>query len=172
MGDFEPVISWLLLCRNLQGLQCSKEKDPLYNITITLRHTPPRIWNLLPWRPLEMDLLQEYASTHKDAAYLCEWVNFAQHGERGINYRGDRKTGKETFTIELHNLKKPLARGLADRLWRDFFDWKWRWLGQKLINLNWDWFPEVRVFLGRTQPVTRAARWASPGCARIGSPST
>lgn len=142
-ADFEPGISWLLFCRDLQCLG-SREGMLPFEITITLKHAPARIWSVLPGRPLEMDLLEEFASSCRSAAYLCEWIEFARRGEQGIEYSGDRDTGAEAFTIRLHKLGRPLRRGLSDEHWKDFFRWKWRWLGQKFITLSLGtWFPEL-----------------------------
>jgi hypothetical protein len=142
-GDFEPVISWLFLCRDLQCFGNQDGELPI-NIEIILEHTPSRIWHMMPWKPLEMDLVQEFASGYEPATYLCEWIRKAHYGEDGIHYKGYRDTGVETFTIHLNKLGRPLQRGLSDEHWKQFFKWKWRRLGQQFIGLSLGaWFPEL-----------------------------
>lgn len=146
-GDFEPGISWLLFCRDLQCLDFGREWP--FQMEIKLEHTPPRLWSILPWRPLEMDLLEEYANSQAQAAYLCEWIDFARHPEKemGIAYENDEGKlggiGKETFTITLTSLKKPLKRALPDEVWKNFYKWKWKWLGQKLLNTSLGSWPDT-----------------------------
>jgi hypothetical protein len=142
-GDFEPGISWLLFCRDLQCLHFKDGGLP-FEMDIVLKHTPARIWSMLPWRPLEMDLLEEYASSYRSAAFLCQWIEYARQGARGIEYQGNRETGEESFFIRLGTLDRPLQRGLADEIWKDFFKWKWHWLGQRFLNTSLgSWFPEL-----------------------------
>lgn len=142
-ADFEPGISWLLLCRDLQGLAFRKEMLP-FNITISLKHAPPRTWRILPVQLLEMDTLEEFANTQESATYLCEWIESARRGKGGIHYKVTRKNGEETFIIKLHELGRPLGRGLSDEHWKPYFSWKWKWLGQKFVNLSLGpWFPRM-----------------------------
>jgi hypothetical protein len=108
-----------------------------------MEHTPSRIWDVLPWQPLEMDLLQEFASNYEPAAYLCQWVEKAHQGADGIKYDKERDIGFEAFTIHLNELGRPLPRGLSSDHWKKFFVWKWRRLGQQFIDLSLgSWFPE------------------------------
>lgn len=142
-GDFEPALTWLWLCRDLQCFGSHRTQFPLH-IKIKLTHTPPRIWRMLPWRPLEMDLLQEFASRCERAAYLLAWIRAARENNKGIQYVGDDRTGVETFTIDLRDLDQPLRRGLNDEHWDAFLPWKWQMLGQRFAKLNLGhWFPDV-----------------------------
>lgn len=141
-ADFEPAISWLLLCRDWQCFGNQGDDLP-FDIKITLEHTPSRIWHVLPWKPLEMDLIQEFASACEPASYLCEWAEKARCGQDGIHYKGSRDEGSEIFTIHLNQLGRPLQRGLSDEHWQRFFKWKWRRLGQQFIDLRLGtWFPD------------------------------
>lgn len=142
-GDFEPVVSWLMLCRDLQCFASRRAEFPL-RLIIQLEHTPSQIWHLLPWKPLEMDLLQEFASQYEPAAYLLEWIRSARGGKEGIEYKGDHDAGEESFRIDLKELNEPLKRGLEDDLWKEFIKWKWRQLGQRYAKLNLGyWFPDL-----------------------------
>lgn len=155
-GGFEPAISWLMLSRDLQCFAEGATGFPL-DLVVTLEHTPPQIWHTLPWRPLEMDLLQEFANQYEPGAYLLSWIRAARSGKEdpnhpgktcsgyaGIQYTGDAKTGVETVTLELRELKEPLPRGLPDELWQAFLKWKWRHLGQRYAKLNLGhWFPDL-----------------------------
>ncbi len=155
-GGFEPAISWLMLSRDLQCFAEGATGFPL-DLVVTLEHTPPQIWHTLPWKPLEMDLLQEFANQYESGAYLLAWIRAARSGKEnpnypgttrpgyaGIQYTGDPKTGVETVTFKLRELKNPLPRGLPDELWKAFLKWKWRHLGQRYAKLNLGhWFPDL-----------------------------
>ena len=70
-------------------------------------------------------------------------IAFARDKREGIEYKGSRKEGTETFVIKLHELGKPLSRDLSDEHWKDFFKWKWQWLSHKYTTSNLGtWFPE------------------------------
>jgi len=143
-ADFEPCISWLMFCRDLQSINYRKETLP-FPISITLKHAPSRIWSALGWDPLEMDIFEEYANTHPSATYLCEWIEFAKHHKEGIEYERDKEKGEEAFTINLHELGRPLKRDLSDEHWKDFFRWKWQWLSHKYTTSNLgSWYPEQK----------------------------
>jgi hypothetical protein len=92
-ADFEPAISWLMFCRNLQGLQMKHVPLP-FDISITMKHTPPSIWAELGWTYTEMDLIEVYANTQRNAAYLSNWVMSARCGEKGIQYKADGEIEK------------------------------------------------------------------------------
>ncbi len=142
-GDFEPGVSWLLLCRDMQGLGFEKDKLP-FNITITLEHATPRIWRVLPMQLLELDILEEYANTNETASYLCDWIESARLGREGVHHEADEENGEEIFTLKLHELGRPLKRGLWDSHWRPYVKWKWKWLAQRFVNLRIGaWFPEL-----------------------------
>ncbi len=145
-ADFEPCISWLMFCRDLQSINYNKQSLP-FDMTIRFKHAQPRIWMALDWKPLEMDILDEYANTntndHHHAAYLCEWIKCARQGVEGIKYERNRDEGTEEFIIYLHKLEKPLKRGLAEEHWQPFFHWKWKWLSQKYTTQNLgSWYPK------------------------------
>jgi hypothetical protein len=141
-ADFEPCISWLMFCRDLQCINCGERKLP-FQLSIIMEHTPPRIWRAFGWNPLEMDIFEEFASTHPKATYLLEWIQFARNKQEGIEYIGKREEGKETFTIKLHELKRPLKRDLSEEHWKNFFQWKWQWLSNKYTTSSLGtWFPE------------------------------
>jgi hypothetical protein len=141
-ADFEPCISWLMFCRDLQSINCGEKGLP-FQLSIIMEHTPPRIWSALGWDPMEMDIFEEFASTYPTATYLLQWIAFARQKREGIEYMGNRKEGKETFIIKLHELGKPLSRDLSDEHWKDFFKWKWQWLSHKYTTSNLGtWFPE------------------------------
>lgn len=159
-GDFEPVISWLLCYRDLQCL--ASHKDQLwFDITISFKHTPPRMWHYLPWQPLELDMFERYAYTHKSATCLCDWIKSARLGQRGMSYYTEpgampgtsrdemgkedrpRDTG-ETFTINLHKLEALFPQGLRDDTWQHFAAWKWQWIEYTFATLNFgDWLPKI-----------------------------
>lgn len=134
-GDFEPCISWLLFCRDLQNIKYHEKTIP-FPISIIMAHTPPRIWRALRWNILEMDMFEEYANTHPSATYLCEWVEFARKHQQGIKYLGFRDRGKELFIINLKELDKPLRRGLLKEHWEDFSRWKRQWLSNHYVRSN------------------------------------
>ncbi len=145
-ADFEPCISWLMFCRDLQSIQFESIAVP-FPITVVLKHPPSRIWNQLSWKPMEMDIFHEYAETQEHATYLCQWIEYAKNGEKGIEYRCNRanenlidtgglKPGEESFTIRLHELGKPLTRTLSPQHWEPFFDWKWDWIKRKYTALT------------------------------------
>jgi hypothetical protein len=110
-ADFEPCISWIMFCRDLQSINC-REKELPVQLSIIMEHTPPRIWSALGWDPMEMDIFEEFANTYPTATYLLQWIAFARDKREGIEYKGNRKEGKETFIIKLHELGKPLSRDL------------------------------------------------------------
>ena len=140
-ADFEPCISWLMFCRDLQSINYRKKILP-FPISITLKHAPSRIWNAFGWDPLEMDIFEEYANTHSSATYLCEWIEFAKLHKEGIKYERDKEKGEEAFTIDLHELGRPLKRDLSEEHWKDFFRWKWQWLSHKYTTSNLgSWYP-------------------------------
>jgi hypothetical protein len=104
---------------------------------------------LLDWHVLEMDIFDEYAHTHEEATYLCQWIESARKGLDGIKYDviktndGEKEIG-ESFTIHLDQLGRPLVRGLEDKHWKNFGIWKWRWLAQKYIVRNVGrWYPGI-----------------------------
>jgi hypothetical protein len=132
-ADFEPCISWLKFCRDFQR-DADKKKPLPFPITIQFEHLPSRIWSELPSRPMEMDIFEEYSSTHTPAAYLCEWIECARNHKEGISYQNDRGKGEETFILHLHELGKPLKRGLSEEHWKDFFKWKWNRLGSQYLK--------------------------------------
>ncbi len=141
-ADFEPCISWLTFCRDLQCIK-PQERDMPFSLSIIMEHTPPRIWSAIGWNPLEMDIFEEFASTHPKATYLLEWIDFARNKRQGIEYIGNRKKGTETFIIKLNELGRPLSRGLSQEHWKNFFQWKWKWLSNKFTASNLGtWFPE------------------------------
>jgi len=132
-GDFEPCISWLWFCRDLQNIKYHEKTIP-FPISIIMEHTPPLMWRVLKWNTLEMDIFEEYANTHPTATYLCEWVEFARKHQQGIRYLGFRDQGKELFIINLKELGKPLKRGLLKEHWEDFSRWKRQWLSNHYMN--------------------------------------
>jgi hypothetical protein len=140
-ADFEPTISWLMFCRDLQSLQINGIPLP-FDIEIIMKHSYSKIWTNLGWSYTEMDLLEEYANTQQHAAYLCDWIEAARCKTNGIEYNTS-KTG-ETFIIRLNKLEKPLPRGLPPKVWKSFFKWKWRWLGQKYMNTSVGGFPDIQ----------------------------
>jgi hypothetical protein len=140
-SDFEPALAWLEWCRDMQSLRSQFDRLP-WDITIVMEHCPPKMFQHLPWGPLEMDLLQDYAERNAEAAYLCEWIDAARQKKQGIRYEGDRKTGKETFSIDLHALGTPLRRGRLADGYRKFAQWKWQRLRQQLVAQSLTWFPE------------------------------
>jgi CheY-like chemotaxis protein len=136
-GDFEPCISWLLFCRDLQNIKYHEKTIP-FPISIIMEHAPPRMWRELRWNTLEMDIFEEYANMHPSATYLCEWVEFARKRQQGIQYQGFRDQGKELFIINLKELGKPLRRGLLKAHWEDFSRWKRQWLSNHYMISNSD----------------------------------
>ncbi|MGE5340841.1 MAG: GAF domain-containing protein [Candidatus Omnitrophota bacterium] len=130
--DFEPCISWLTFCRDFQGISSNRDRL-LFPISIIFKHEIPHIWKGLSWQPLEMEIFEEFANKH--SSYLCEWIELARQKQNGIEYE-DNGGGNETFIIKLKDLDKPLKRGLKGEHWKDFFRWKWEFLGQKYIKSN------------------------------------
>jgi hypothetical protein len=139
-ADFEPCISWLIFCRDFQCIsrECfSSRKKPMpFPISIQFEHMPPRIWRELSWKPMEMDIFEEYSSTYPPAAYLCEWIESARNNREGVSYSNDRNNGEEKFIIHLHKLGKPLKHGLSEEHWKYFYTWKWNWLGRQYLTSN------------------------------------
>ncbi len=132
-AEFEPCISWLKFCRDFQCV--TNDIKPLpFPINIQFDHSTPRIWSELSWMPMEMDIFEEYSRAHSPAAYLCEWIECARNHKEGISYQNDRGKGEETFIIHLHDLGKPLKRGLSEEHWKDFFTWKWNRLGSQYLK--------------------------------------
>ena len=132
-ADFEPAISWLWLCRDLQFLGSQDEELP-YDVVIEFEHKPSRLWRELPWKPLEMDLLETFAREQRP--YLLKWIQTARDSknDEGIYYEGNHRSGEERFWISLNRLAKPLPRGLSVEDWIAYFNWKWRELGRRMID--------------------------------------
>jgi hypothetical protein len=158
-GGFEPAISWLLLTRDLQCFKPDSKILP-FDVQITMKHPAPRTWLLLPWKPLEMELLQSYADEREP--YLCQWIAAARSDQggkesKGIHYEGRPTTGQEKFVLDLSDLRRPLPRGLDDKIWKGFLNWKWRRLGQKFAAMSLGpWFPELN------DPVDHRAQTKQP----------
>ena len=140
-ADFEPAISWLMFCRDLQGMQMNNVSLP-FEISITMNHAPPNIWAELGWTHTEMDLIEVYVKTQQNAANLSKWVASARRGEKGILHSTYDKM--EDFTINLNKLDDPLPRKLPDSTWKEVLKWKWRWLGQRYMNTKvGQGFPDI-----------------------------
>ena len=135
IADFEPVISWLIFCRDLQCFSNQFNFFP-FKISISFLHVPSQIWKEFNWQPLEMDLLQEFANTTESATFLCDWVEKARQGKNGISYYPNRKMGVEEFIINLDKLDFPLARTVEGKHIRHFINWKWRRLSQEYLETN------------------------------------
>jgi hypothetical protein len=141
-ADFEPCISWLMFCRDLQCINKNKNKLP-FPISIVLKHAPSRIYSAFGWNPKEMDIFEEFVNSNPSSTYLCQWVEFARLKKEGIEY--EEKDGIETFTIRLHKSGQPLERDLSSAHWKDFTRWKWQWLSHKYTTSNLGpWYPDQK----------------------------